>query len=249
MFRFTVAFCLISLLLYSVGCQVPRFANDDRVPAFIDRHSDYRGFGAAHYRAGSVLRDEVCMPYMAGNLFNNAGNFGVTTPVILEHRNVVPGLFEADPTLAPPLRPRDDHRWDERNVDSPWAGDTNGYTSDRDVPTFPDLFDIQRDRAPIDIVPAPGPLIPPALPERTPPLPLNIPLPVTVPLPFNGAPVDVVPFSPSDGAPAQPIPNPLPVFIDSDPPITLEELQRLDPSVQNLEIISIEDAAVRQPRF
>jgi hypothetical protein len=57
---------------------------------------------------------------------------------------------------------------------------------------------------------------------------------------FDDPSIETVPFSPSDEVLP---PNPFPMPAESDQPITLEELHRLDPSVRDIQIISIEDAA------
>jgi hypothetical protein len=63
---------------------------------------------------------------------------------------------------------------------------------------------------------------------------------------------DAIPFAPGDEAIIPPSTMPtnldaLPTTLDTDTPITLEELRRLDPSIQDLQIISIEDAGVGTP--
>jgi len=54
--------------------------------------------------------------------------------------------------------------------------------------------------------------------------------------------IESTPFSPSDAITPPPQPGVLPMKTD-ELPITLEELQRLDPTVRDVQIISIEDAA------
>ena len=51
--------------------------------------------------------------------------------------------------------------------------------------------------------------------------------------------IETRPFSPNDEVVVPP--STVPTVIDTDLPITLEELRRLDPSVQDVQIISIED--------
>ena len=225
MSRIAVSLCLFALLLCSVGCQVcPRPCQysslDFRVAAFVDRHNDYRG-SHPDYRAGSVFVGVPGTHQMAGDFFMNAGDFGTTSPVVAARRDG--GVFGASPDIitAPP-RPLD----------------PDIFTPGGNVPGIQQLIDQQRN--------LPGtPIIPPAIPR-------------VAPLPFDNTPSDTIPFSPSDAIPPlpnstvpslpnggfQPLQSPFPTLMDTEPPITLEELQRLDPSVHDFQIISIEDAAV-----
>ena len=227
--RIAVSLCLFFLLLCSVGCQVcPRPCQysslDFRVAAFVDRHNDYRG-SHPDYRAGSVFVGVPGTHHMAGDLFMNAGDFGTTSPVVEARRDDSHGIFGTSPDIitAPP-RPID--------IDI--------FMPDRNVPSAQELIDWQRSTPP-----GGTPIIPPAIPRMA-------------PLPFDNTPSDTIPFSPSDAIPSLPngtvlpLPNgglrlpqsPFPTLMDTEPPITLEELQRLDPSVHDFQIISIEDAAV-----
>ena len=81
----------------------------------------------------------------------------------------------------------------------------------------------------------------PARPDTSPTAPSAIP--GVAPLLFEGTPGETTtPFSPSDEIVAPP--STVPTILDTELPITLEELRRLDPSVQDIQIISIEDAAL-----
>jgi hypothetical protein len=93
------------------------------------------------------------------------------------------------------------------------------------------------------IIDRPGvPDIQDLLGPRGAPMPPSIPgVGPSVPSPFDGFQVDPIPFSPGDGTvPPRPQPQ---RFIDTESPITLEGLQRIDPSVRDLQIISIEDVS------
>jgi hypothetical protein len=96
------------------------------------------------------------------------------------------------------------------------------------VPGLEDLFN--RPRGGLQIPQNSVPVVPPLVPR------------VVTPSSDGDAPI---PFSPNDAidTPIVP-PNTFPTHTESDPPITLEELRRLDPSIQDLQIISIEDAGV-----
>jgi hypothetical protein len=79
------------------------------------------------------------------------------------------------------------------------------------------------------------PIIPPTRPRVVPPA-------------SNDTPTETIPFSPSDEtvvpSTASPMTKHTPVPTPPGLQITLEELRRLDPSVHDLQIISIEDASV-----
>ena len=216
MSRFAITFCFSFMLLCSVGCQMYHNPHDHRIPAFVHRHSDYRGFDPNH-RAGSVLVGAFGPHQMSGDLFFNAGDFGITTPVTMERRHIAPGVtpstFGTTPIAVPPHPPSDTF---------PRSIDTGEFTPDRSVPSIQDLLDRQRRTTPDST-----PITPPAIPR-------------TVPSPFDDVPSDTVPFSPSDEILSPP--STIPTFLDMEPPISLEELQRQDPSIHDLQIISIEDA-------
>ena len=227
MSRITVSLCLFSLLLCSVGCQVCPFpcqyrSLDFRVAAFVDRHNDYRG-SHPDYRAGSVFVGVPGTHHLAGDLFMNAGDFGTTSPVVMARRDDSRGMFGTGPDII---------------IAPPRPGDIDIFTPGGNVPGIQQLIDEQR-----NLPPGGTPIIPPAIPR-------------IAPLPFDDTPSDTIPFSPSDAIPSlpngtvPPLPNgglrlpqsPFPTLMDTEPPITLEELQRLDPSVHDFQIISIEDA-------
>lgn len=175
----------------------------------IDRNDDFRGCGPM-YRAGSILSGDGDCPVDvayggSGNLYSNAGNYGVTSPISPLRRS--PSTTETRP------RPVQSPEW-EAPIFEP-----NGS-----VPDLDDLIKQPRNTSPM-----PTPLMPPSRPRVTPPI-------------FDDTSDDSIPFSPSDA----PVPlSGFPIIMDSDdPPITLEELRRLDPSVRDVQIISIEDAAV-----
>jgi hypothetical protein len=152
-----------------------------------------------------------------GDLYNNAGNYGVTTPISTVRRN--PDGFAIPPKTGPVRIPSDDP-WEER-IREPWKGD-------KGVPSVEELISSPRGTL---TNPNPLPLVPPPVRPRVTPLPSGDPS------------IETIPFSPSDEVVVPP-PATFPVIQDADPPITLEELRRLDPSVKDLQIISIEDAGV-----
>ena len=218
MSRFTFVLCLCSLLLYTVGCQVYRLPNDFRVPAFVERHNDYRGFDP-DCRSGSVLVGKHGM-HQVTDVYHNVGDFGITTPVTVARRSTAPRAFETPPITLPQRPSRGEITIDPRPIDH------GGFTPDRHVPSPQELLDRQR-----NVTPGISPIIPA--------------IPGVAPLPVEEIPRDTVPFSPSDEILTPP--STFPTFTDEDPPITLEELRRLDPSVRDLQIISIEDASVGVP--
>ena len=184
------------------------------------------------YRGGSIYCCEGCNSCQnvvrnaysvgsTGDYYNNAGDYGSTSPVTIKSRNLdnfnVPRLRQGGSSIAIPL---DDPR--DYKVDSSW--------DDSNVPSVEQL--LQQPRTPS----APGvmPTVPPTRPR--------VPTPT-----LDYSPIDTIPFSPSDEVVVPPVPDPFPADMDMEVPITLEELRRLDPSVQNFEIISIEDAGVKSP--
>jgi len=242
MFRFVVAICISSLILCSVGCRLCSTPYDHRVSTFIERPFDYRGFNPM-YRAGSISdgwdgtyhvvrgtfhEDEFV------DIYSNAGNFGVTTPIsTLRHTpDSGPGTFDTRPSFetqpstdrpiaVPPRSPEEEGFFFETRVREP----------DGRVPTVDELLDRQRGTMPL-----PMPISPPGRSGAAPQGVGDIP---------------TIPFSPSDEVIAPPStfppimetdpPNNFPTRMETDPPITLEELRRLDPTIQDVQIISIED--------
>jgi len=262
MSRYVVVFCLSFVILCSVGCRLCPTPFDSLVPAFIERPCDYRGFNVL-YRAGSVTDcwgsgHHVVRGTFHGDeffdVYNNAGDFGVTTPISPLRHTPDPGPgtfgngtietrpnFETQQDFVP--RPNIDHQIgiphqppaDERFFPEPRVRELDGR-----VPTIEELLlDRQRGTAPL-----PMPVTPPTPPGR----------PGMAPQDFEAIPT--MPFSPSNDRIAPPngaqprtappirdtgSPNGSPTRMDSEPPITLEELRRLDPTIQDVQIISIED--------
>ena len=219
MFRPVVTFCLLSLLLCSVGCRMCGTPYDCHVSGYVDRFDDYRGFNPM-YRAGSVFSGDggmvignACYAGTTGDLYNNAGNYGFTTPVTTERPR--PGTFGTypDPKQTPIGRPEQDPLGNGSILSPP--GTINGVQN-------PD--EILRPRGTES-----------NLEQITPP-----PRQRVTPSPSDDPFIETMPLSPSDEVE---LPTTrIPTNIDAD--ITLEELRRLDPSVQDVQIISIEDAAV-----
>ena len=236
MLRLVVSSCFVSLILFAVGCRICTSPCDYRISAFIDRCDDYRGSNPM-YRAGSisggwcgthqVVRGAV-YERDYGDYYSNAGNYGVTTPVsMVPHTPPHTDTLDYQPDITHPnwiSKPPQLHN--EGGILPPVFNGLNG------VPNIEELIDRQ-----LNTIPFPTPITPPIRP-RTPP--------------SETMPSDVIPFSPSD---AQPIdgtpteekitpPRTLPTIMETDgPPITLEELRRLDPSIQDVQIISIEDVS------
>ena len=218
MVRLVFSICLLSLFPYLVGCQMCCTPYDYRLSGYVNRFDDYRGFSPV-YRAGSILSGDgydVCRIGNAyhvggvGDFYNNAGNFGTTTPVTL--RRYDPNAFEYQPGVGPnavaiPRQAPAGETWLE-----PRRPANGGALNIDDLPRTE---------------PRPMPVLPPARP--------------VVPPAWDDSPIESVPFSPNDEAITPP--NTVPPT-DMDLPVTLEELRRLDPSVQDVQIISIEDAAV-----
>ena len=242
MFRFLVTFCLLSLIFCSVGCRMCCSPYDYCIPAFIDREDDFRGCGPL-YRAGSILTGEGCNTcrttigdtlYVgnSGEFYSNAGNYGMTTQISV----VSPAIRRGSDSLEPQLQesqPRQNTSpigkpgglENDNLIPGPYK-ESNDTESNGNFPTVEELLRSPR-RGTTPNPKTPVPVVPPAKPR------VNV-------TPFEESPVEVLPFSPSD----EPIsPGLFPPTTDSDPPITLEELRRLDPSVRDIQIISIEDAA------
>ena len=229
MSRFIVPFCLLPLLLCSVGCRMCHSPYDCCIPAYIDRCDDFRGCGPL-YRAGSILTNGGCSTCQTvigdaiyegntGDFYINAGNYGITTPVATVRRNSDSFEFplrqdqhSQDRTIAIPLqKPQEEDIIFEPGRNVPINS----------LPTIEDLIKQPKRES------LPMPIIPPAKPKVVPPF-------------FEGTPIESSPFSPSDEVvPPNVFP---PITTKTDPPITLEELRRLDPSVRDFQIISIEDA-------
>jgi len=188
------------------------------------------------YRGGSIYCCEGCKSCQKGirnahsvgstdNYYNNAGNYGSTSPVTVERRSL-------DNFNTPKIRregssigiPRDDPR--ERYIDDTRREGGN-------VPSVEQL--LQQPRTPS------GSSVMPTVPPATRP---RVPTPN-----LDYSPIDTIPFSPSDEVvfPPDPFPTDVEVDVDMGVPITLEELRRLDPSVQKFEILSIEDAGMESP--
>ena len=219
MLRFAALCCLLIPFLCSVGCQMCCTPHDHRISGYVDRFDDYRGFNPM-YRAGSIVSGHgyeaclgnACYVGNTGDYYNNAGNYGATTPVTPIH----PGssIFETGP--EPGQHPIAVPRRAPQESDS-----VNGSTPG--VPSAEDLRNMPR-----GTTPRPVPTLPLLQPQGLPPV-------------IEEPPIQ---FSPSDEQPVLP-PSTIPLpNMDTGLPITLEELRRLDPSVQDIQIISIEDAAV-----
>ena len=160
----------------------------------------------------------------AGDIYSNAGNYGITTPVSLVSRS---------PRTLPPqtLPPSVDQRTigvpdadpAERIITEPRRNDTNS------VPSVEQLLQQPRGTMPHSL-----PAIPPEKLRVAPPA-------------FKETHGETIPFSPNDESIVPPSSKPKPMNTEPEIPITLEELRRLDPSVHDLQIISIEDASVGTP--
>ncbi|MCL2005386.1 MAG: hypothetical protein FWG73_04395 [Planctomycetaceae bacterium] len=211
------------------------------MPGYVDRFNDYRGLNP-FYRAGSVLNDthSGAHPSVTGDVYNNAGDYGITSPVIM-HQESAPRPFDQDPISVPQQGLESGGFIVDPHTDTPGV-----LTPDRQ--SIQDL--LSRPLGTIQNT-TPGTL-PDSLPSTQMPPPT---IPRAAPLPFDGAPSGTVPESmpfvpiPGDGIeslPFPPIPATPPNILETELPFTLEDLKRLDPSVQDLQIISIEDAAVRR---
>ena len=199
-------------------CQSP---NDYCISAYIDRNDDFRGCGSM-YRAGSIFNGggystcqaigDIFYNENTGDFYDNADNYGVTTPIIPVHRHS--GSFETrlnheQSPLAKPQQNPEEYLIPESH---PEFHREPGNT----LPSVDDLLNQPRRGT------MPMPIIPPAKLKTSPS--------------FEDTPIETIPFSPNDETIP---PNIFP--ITTEPPITLEELRRLDPSVQDVQIISIED--------
>jgi hypothetical protein len=223
MFRFVVTFCLLSLLLCSVGCQTCHSPHDYRIAGYIDRCDDYRGFNPM-YRAGSILSggwddttvfEDALYEGTVGDFYCNAGNYGVTTPISTMRRVPSSSTIETRPGQSPSPIAIPQQNPEDRIMIEPRIRESNGS-----LPTVDELLNQPRGTMPI-------PVTPPTRQRMTPPS-------------FDDTHIESIPFSPSDEITVPP--SPFPTIMETDPPITLEELRRLDPSIHDVQIISIEDA-------
>jgi hypothetical protein len=233
MYRFVVVFFLVSLLLCSVGCRLCSSPYDYCIPAHISRPHDFRGCGPL-YRAGSILsgdgyavsqmsHGEIVYVNNAGEFGSNAGNYGTTTPIVF------PTVQRSSDSLVSPPRLESSlvgKPLESDPIPGPFRDPNNA------IPTVEELLEQQR-RGIMSEPMLHVPISPPSRPR------------VDVP-PFETTPIEAIPFSPSDAPMLSPPPiptSPFPAETDMDAPITLEELRRLDPSISDVQIISIEDAA------
>ena len=224
MFRSAFALCFVFLMLCSAGCRMCSTPHDYRISAYIDRCEDYRGFNPV-YRAGSIFGGYDACPMignvryvgMTGDVYNNAGNYGVTTSALTASHGYSTRLFDPQPGIerqqpigipetSPGLDP------------PPLPPGGNGLSP-------PDYWN--RGTSPLPTPPAP-PARPSTFPDGS--------------IPFS--PSDVLPKGTLPGDEVLSPPSTVPRTLETDePPITLEELRRLDPSIKDVQIISIEDAA------
>ena len=241
MFRFVVAFSLLTLVLCSVGCRICSTPYDYHISAYVERPYDYRGSHPT-YRAGSIFGGwgsthhvigDACYEGEFVDYYTNAGNYGVTIPITTLHHTPGTGTFETrprterTPIAIPRQSPEEEGFFTPPRVRDP-IREPNGT-----VPTIDDLINRQRGTMQL-----PTPITPPA---RLGTVPAFDDMPTNV-IPFS--PNDAVPFSPSDTVPDDDViipPSIFPRTMETIPPITLEELRRLDPTIQDVQIISIED--------
>jgi len=195
------------------------------------------------YRAGSVFgglgetNQVIRHAHYEGSfvdLYSNAGNYGVTTPISTVRHTSSSGVgtLETRPSTdrSPIAIPQQNPEEEEGFYLPPSIREPTRTPGDR-VPTIDELLDRPRGTMPL-----PTPVTPPARPRTAPPSFDDIP---------------TMSFSPNDEAITPPstfptiresgMPGTLPTL--TDPPITLEELRRLDPTIQDVQIISIEDVA------
>jgi len=240
MFRFVVACSFLALILCAVGCRTCSTPYDYNISAYVERPYDYRG-SHPMYRAGSIFggwdgTHHVVDAHYEGafvDYYTNAGDYGITTPITTLRYTPSTGTFETRPRTErlpiaiPQQSPEEEGFFTSPRIREP-IGEPNGM-----VPTVEDLINRQRDTMQL-----PTPITPPERP-RTAPFFEDMPIHV---IPFS--PSDTVPFSPSDTIPNNEViipPSTFPATIGTDLPITLEELRRLDPTIQDVQIISIED--------
>ena len=236
MSRYVIALCLVPLFLGSVSCRICSTPHDHHISAYIERPDDYRGSNPM-YRAGTLFggwngsHQMIRHAYYEGgeyvDYYTNAGNYGVTTPVTLAHHTPSTGTIETPSETRPGTGQGRIGIPDElpgRDFNPP-RGPGGG------LPGWDQLMDDSwRGTLP-------------------PPPPLNQPINQRPAAPTGND--NVIPFSPSDAVPFGVLPGDelltppgrIPTTMETDPPITLEELRRLDPTIQDVQIISIEDAA------
>ena len=241
MSRLVLAFCLVPLFLGSVGCRICSTPCDHHISAYINRPDDYRG-SHPMYRAGTLFGGGSHQMVRYANYeggeytdyYINAGNYGVTTPVTLRHTpstETGTGTPEPRPGTGPGQSPIGIPNTfpGGNNFTFPPIGEPGGG-----ILRIEDLMDPQRGT------------LPPPTPLQQPPM---MPSPNQIPAAPTGN--DIMPFSPSDAVPSGMFPGDelltppgrIPTTMETDPPITLEELRRLDPTIQDVQILSIEDAA------
>ena len=224
MFRSVIAFSLLSLLLCSVGCRICSTPYDHCISTYIERHDDYRGCYPL-YRGGSIFCGQGdCCGGGYVDYYNNAGNYGITTPITLvgHTSNTGLGTFETHPDTGHSTIGIPDSAPGKNGGTPPPIRDPKNP-----IPTVKELIDQPRGTTQF-----PVPNTPPAMPRTAPH--------------FEDMPS---PFAPSDAVPNLIVPdenriippNTHPTMMETDPPITLEELRRLDPTIQDVQIISIED--------
>ena len=226
--RFVVALFLASFLLSSMGCRMCSSPYDYCLSTHIDRPDDYRGCGPL-YRAGSILSDDGCgiqqvshdgdVLYVrnGGEFASNAGSYGMTMPIVQPTRGSDSRSFPRQETT----------RQETIRIGIPQDQQPSEPAQESGVPTIQELL---RKRG--------------GTPEPMRPVPINPPSRPRVEIPdFERPLIETTPFSPTDEPVLPPTTNPFPTTTNIDPPITLEELRRLDPSVREVQIISIEDAA------
>jgi len=226
MLRLSATFCLLSIFLCSVGCRTCSTPYDCRVPANTNRLDDYRGFNSL-YRGGSIYTCEGCRSCQTN--IRNAYSTGYTGDYYTNAGNygyTAPVTIQRrnlDGFSAP--RPRQGGGSVAIPLDDPGAGyGVDSTWDDGNMHTLEQLLQQQQ-------------RTPDAMPIDPPPRPRN-PVPTLDP--------DTIPFTPSDGVVVPPN-DPFPTDVEIEVPITLEELRRLDPSVQEFEIISIEDSGMESP--
>ena len=221
MVRFVAAFCLFSLLLSSVGCRLCCSPYDYCISAQIDRPDDFRGCGP-FYRAGSILSGGHGMCQVSAGEVIYVGNAG-------EFYGNAGSYGITSPVVTPTVRPTPDYT-ESTSIQEQGViigkPQENGSSNGK-IPSVEHLLQQPR-RSTIPDPMLPVPITPPPKPR----------------IDTDEMPNDAEPFSPNDEILPQPmLPNPFPITTDEDTPITLEELRRLDPSVRDIQIISIEDAS------
>jgi len=233
MFRIVLSCCLLILCFGSAGCRMCCTPHDNRIAGFIDRCGDYRGFNP-DYRAGSVFGDNKCGTFSADiqdahYRGSDHGSYHGSPGDVYSNAG---NYGETTPVTNVP-----------RSSDSIFphtrsGGQTIGIpdvspdkwlpkTIHGDVPDIRSIF-----REPTDL----------------PPMQIDTPTPERLRLapPLPDAPIPFTPITPNDEIVIPP--RTFPTIQETELPITLEELRRLDPSVHDIQIISIEDAAIETRR-